>query len=184
MSQHTYIHTYTHTNRGFLGCLEILSDLITWTISTSFCSTSQLLHYLSPNIYMASHLTSPWHLSQHLHFISPNLSITSLPISSLPVSQPLHGLSPYLSIAFLPGLHGPSLNLYIASIPTALWPLTQPLHGLAPNISILEEYIFINIFFIRALSALKTLIKYQTTTAIQIHKYHAIDDNQTNKHTI
>ena len=32
MSQQTYIHTHTHTHththRGFLGCLEILSDLI------------------------------------------------------------------------------------------------------------------------------------------------------------
>ena len=28
---HTNIHTYIHTDRGFLGCLEILSDLITET---------------------------------------------------------------------------------------------------------------------------------------------------------
>ena len=27
-NKHTHIQTYTHTNRGFLGCIEILSDLI------------------------------------------------------------------------------------------------------------------------------------------------------------
>ena len=56
----TYIHTHTHTDRGFLGCLEILSDLIMSQPQTAR-STNSIRWNISNGINQSdtSHLLFP-----------------------------------------------------------------------------------------------------------------------------